>query len=318
MNVFYFIIQQQMFFMIPLMVVALAGMFSERSGIFNIALDGTMIVGAFCGTLFLNQTQDALSGQSQVLLALLIARIGGILFMFFHAFATVTLNASQIISGIALALIAPALSIYFARVLFGVQRIFFLNTFLIRKIPILGDIPVIGEMFFTNTYIHIWIGILILVISYVVVYKTKFGLRLRSCGENPFAADSVGIDVRKLRYYGVLISGFLAGMGGLIFVIPTTIQFSGSVSSYGFLALAVLVFGQWNPFRIFLSSFLFALAKTIASTYTVIPALVRLNLSPYIYKMLPYIFTIIMLILTSKNPQAPKAAGKPYISEGEL
>lgn len=317
MDVVYFIVQQLMFFMIPLLVVALAGMFSERSGILNIALDGTMIVGAFCGTFFINQTQDAWSGQSQLLVALLIAGISGLMFMLFHAYASVTLNASQIISGISLILIAPALAIYLARVLFGYQRVFFENTFLIKKIPILGDIPVIGQLFFTNTYTHIWISILILIISYVVVFKTKFGLRLRACGENPYAADSVGINVRKMRYYGVLISGFLAGMGGLIFVVPTTNMFMGNVAGYGFLAIAVLVFGQWKPFRIFISSFLFALAKTIASSYTAIPALVALGLSSYIYKMLPYLFTVIMLILTSKNPQAPKAAGKPYISGGD-
>lgn len=317
MDIVYFIVQQLMFFMVPLLVVALAGMFSERSGVFNIALDGTMIVGAFCGTLFLNITQDSWSGQYQLLVALLIAGLSGVLFMLLHALASVTLNASQIISGIALTFIAPALAIYLARMIFGVQRIFFTNTFLIRKIPILGDIPVIGKLFFTNTYLHIWIGYLILIISYIVLYKTKFGLHLRACGENPYAADSVGIDVKKMRYYGVLISGFLAGMGGVIFIVPTTIQFSGSVASYGFLAIAVLVFGQWKPFKILISSFLFALAKTIASSYTSIPALVSLGWSPYIYKMLPYVFTIVMLILTSKNPQAPKAAGKPYISGGE-
>ncbi|MGV8026192.1 MAG: ABC transporter permease [Anaerolineaceae bacterium] len=317
MNIVYFIAQQLMFFMIPLLVVALGGMFSERSGISNIALDGTMIVGAFCGTLFINQTQDVWSGQGQLLVALLIAGISGLLFMLLHAFASITLNASQIISGISLNLIAPALAIYLARVLFGYQRIMFSNTFLIKKIPVLGDIPVIGQLLFTNTYIHIWIGFLILVISYIVTFKTKFGLRLRACGENPFAADAVGINVRKMRYCGVLISGFLAGMGGLIFVVPTTTQFSGSVASYGFLAIAVLVFGQWKPYKILTASFLFALAKTIASSYTAIPALVALGWSSYIYKMLPYLFTIIMLVLTSNNPQEPKAVGKPYISGGD-
>ncbi len=317
MNLGYFIIQQLMFFTIPLMVVALAGMYSERSGIVNIALDGTMIVGAFCGTLFINQTQNAWSGQGQILAALLVAGIAGLIFMLFHAFASITLNASQIISGISLTLIAPALVIYLTRMIFVYSRIFFMNTFLIKKIPLLGDIPVIGQLFFTNTYLHIWLGLLILIISYVVIYRTKFGLQLRACGENPYAADSVGINVRKLRYYGVLISGFLAGMGGLIFVLPTTDMFNGNVSGYGWLAIAVLVFGQWKPSRILLAAILFGLAKTITSSYTVIPALVALGWSPDFYKMLPYIFTILMLILTSKNPQAPKAAGKPYVSGGD-
>lgn len=317
MKIEFFIVQQLMFFMIPLMLVALAGMFSERSGVVNIALDGTMIVGAFCGTLFINQTQQFWTGQGQLLAALLVAGIGGLLFMILHAFASITLNASQIISGISLTLIAPALSIYFARMIFGFQRIFFLNTFLIKKVPVLGDIPVLGQLLFTNTFIHIWIGFLLLIISSIVMFRTKFGLQLRACGENPYAADSVGINVRRMRYYGVLISGFLAGIGGLVFVLPTTDMFNGNVSGYGFLAIAVLVFGQWKPSRILLASILFGLAKTITSAYTVIPALVALGWSPEFYKMLPYVFTILMLILTSKNPQAPKAAGKPYVSGGD-
>lgn len=273
MKIEFFIVQQLMFFMIPLMLVALAGMFSERSGVVNIALDGTMIVGAFCGTLFINQTQQFWTGQGQLLAALLVAGIGGLLFMILHAFASITLNASQIISGISLTLIAPALSIYFARMIFGFQRIFFLNTFLIKKVPVLGDIPVLGQLLFTNTFIHIWIGFLLLIISSIVMFRTKFGLQLRACGENPYAADSVGINVRRMRYYGVLISGFLAGIGGLVFVLPTTDMFNGNVSGYGFLAIAVLVFGQWKPSRILLASILFGLAKTITSAYTVIPAL---------------------------------------------
>lgn len=313
MSVVYFICQQMMYFVIPLTIVALAGMFSERSGVMNIALDGTMIVGAFAGALFLNQTQGSFSGQGQFLCAMLIAAVAGMLFMALHAFASVNLNAAQTISGISMNMIAPALAIFLARVLFGVQRIPYNNTFLIRSVPLLGDIPVIGPMFFRNTYICTWIGIAIVVISHIVLYKTAFGLRLRSCGEHPEAASSVGIHVRGYRWCGVLISGFLAGMGGIVFIVPTSNMFSGSVAGYGFLAIAVLVFGQWKPTKIFLSAILFGLAKTISSGYSGIPFLAKLGISPYVYKIIPYAFTILMLILSSRNPQAPAASGQPYI-----
>ena len=314
MNIVFFLTQQMMYFIIPLVVVALAGMFSERSGIINIALDGTMIIGAFASIVFINLTQDYISGQGQLLIALVVAGIAGTVFMLFHAFACVNLNASQIISGVALNLVAPAITIFFARVFFGSQRIPFNNTFMINRVPLLGDIPVIGRMFFQNTYITTFFGIGLIFISSIVVFRTRFGLRLRSSGEYPQAAESVGINVHLMRYSGVLISGFLAGMGGLIFVIPTSNVFAGTVSGYGFLALAVLVFGKWKPYRILMAAVLFGLAKTISSAYTAIPWLDSLGLSVYVYRMLPYVFTIIMLIITSRNPQAPKAAGKPYVS----
>jgi simple sugar transport system permease protein len=314
MNILYFLSQQLMYFMIPLMLVALGGMFSERSGIINIALDGTMIAGAFAATVFINKTQGVWSGQGQLLAALLIAGASGVIFIFPHAFASITLKASQIISGIALNLMAPAMSIFFARIIFGNMRIPFKNTFMITRVPLLGDIPLLGRMFFQNAYITTYLGIFIMAVSWYLVFKTRFGLRLRSSGEYPQAAESVGIDVKKLRYTGVLISGFLAGMGGIIFVVPSSNVFTGTVAGYGFLSLSVLVFGQWRPNRIFFSALLFGLAKSIASSYSAVPALVALNLPSEIYKMMPYVFTIFMLILTSRNPQAPKALGKAYMS----
>lgn len=313
MSVVYFICQQMMYFIIPLTIVALGGMFSERSGVMNIALDGTMIIGAFVGTLFIHMTQGFMSGQVQYLCAMLIAALAGMLFMALHAFASINLNAAQTISGISLNLIAPALVIFLARVIFGYQRVTFNNTFLIPSVPVLGDIPVIGAMFFKNTYISTWIGVLILIAAHIVLFKTKFGLRLRSCGEHPEAVDSVGIDVRKMRWWGVLISGFLAGLGGIVFIVPTTNTYSGNVAAYGFLAMAVMVFGQWKPLKIFGSAVVFGLAKTISSSYSGIPVLASLNLSPYVYKIIPYAFTILMLILSSRNPQAPRASGKPYV-----
>jgi simple sugar transport system permease protein len=152
----------------------------------------------------------------------------------------------------------------------------------------------------------------VLAVSWVVLYKTRFGLRLRSCGEHPHAADSVGINVVKMRYAGVIISGVLAGVGGLVFVVPTSTEFSATVSGYGFLALAVLIFGQWKPTRIMFAAFFFGLLKALASSYSGISFLQSANIPSYAYKMMPYIVTLIVLAFTSKNSQAPRAEGIPY------
>lgn len=312
MNIVYSVFQQTMFFTIPLLIVALGGMFSERSGIINIALEGIMIMGAFVSILFINRTQGVLSGQTQLILAVVIAALAGMAFSLFHAFASVNMKADQTISGTALNLFAPAFAVFFARILQGVQQIQFTNTFRIESVPVLGKIPVIGDLFFKNTYITTYIGFLILIISTIVLYRTKFGLRLRACGEHPQAADSVGINVYKMQYAGVLISGAFAGIGGLVFVIPTSTNFNATVAGYGFLALAVLIFGQWNPVRILFASFFFGLMKTIAASYSGIPILASLGVPSYIYKMIPYITTLIVLVFTSKNSQAPRAEGIPY------
>ena len=151
-----------------------------------------------------------------------------------------------------------------------------------------------------------------LVLAWVIIYKTRFGLRLRACGELPQAADSAGISVYKMRYAGTLISGFLAGIGGLIFVVPTSNVFNADVAGYGFLALAVLIFGQWKPFRIFFAALFFGFMKTVAATSSGIPFLAGLNIPPYIYKMVPYIATLIVLAFVSKNSAAPAAEGEPF------
>jgi len=146
----------------------------------------------------------------------------------------------------------------------------------------------------------------------IVLYKTKFGLRLRACGEHPHAADSVGINVYRMRYAGVMISGALAGLGGLVFVVPTSTNFNATVSGYGFLALAVMIFGQWKPLRVLFAAFFFGLMKTIASAYSVIPILSTSNIPSDIYKMVPFIATLIVLAFSSGASQAPRAVGVPY------
>ncbi|MDR3050697.1 MAG: ABC transporter permease [Oscillospiraceae bacterium] len=314
MGVIYFLVQQMWLFSIPLLIVALGGMFSERSGVVNIALEGIMVVGAFCAIFFINQTQAYMSGQGLLLLAVLVAAGSGALFSLLHAYAAINLRSDQTISGTALNMAAPATAIYVARMLQAnhVQQVAFTNTFRIFKVPLLGDIPVLGPLLFQNTYITTFLGLLILAGAAFVLYKTRFGLRLRACGEHPQAADSMGVNVYRVRYAGVLISGALAGLGGLVFVVPTSTDFNATVAGYGFLALAVLIFGQWRPLRIFLAALFFGLMKTITSAYSGLPVLKDLPITSDVYKMIPYITTLIVLAFTSKNSQAPRASGVPY------
>jgi general nucleoside transport system permease protein len=311
-NTIYFLVQQTMFFSIPLLIVALGGMYSERSGVVNIALEGMMITGAFAGIFFINLFQGVLPGQPILILAILVAAASGTLISLTHAYASVNMKANQIISGTAINMFAPAFAIYVARMLRTVQQIPFINQFRISSVPVLGQIPVIGNLFFRNTYLTTYLGFIILAVSWYVLYYTRFGLRLRSCGEHPHAADSVGINVYKIRYAGVTISGALAGIGGLVFVIPTSTNFNATVSGYGFLALAVLIFGQWKPSRILVAAFFFGLMKTIAAAYSGIPFLATLGVPNDVYKMIPYLATLVVLAFTSQKSQAPRAAGVPY------
>lgn len=315
MNTVYFLVQQMMFFSIPLLVVALGGMFSERSGVVNVALEGIMIMGAFSSILFINIMQEAAPGmppQLLLLLAMLVAAAVGVLISLTHAYASINMKADQVISGTAINMFAPAFAIFVARMIRTVQQIPFSNTFRITKVPVLGDIPVLGPLLFQNTYITTYLGFVIFAVSAVVLYKTKFGLRLRACGEHPQAADSVGVNVYRMRYVGVALSGALGGIGGLVFVIPTSTNFNATVAGYGFLALAVLIFGQWKPGRICFAAFFFGLMKTIASSYSGIPLLKDLGIPSDIYKMIPYIMTLVVLAFSSKNSQAPRAEGIPY------
>jgi simple sugar transport system permease protein len=256
-----------MFFSIPLLIVALGGMFSEKSGVVNIALEGIMIIGAFASILFINLMQKnnvQINGQMLLILAILIAGASGAIFSLFHAYASINMKADQVISGTALNMFATAFAIFTARMIQNVSQIQFTNVFRIKNVPLLSKIPVIGPMFFYNTYITTFLGFAILIAAVIVINKTRFGLRLKACGEHPQAADSVGINVYKIRYAGVILSGILGGIGGLVFVIPTSINFNASVAGYGFLALAVLIFGQWKPVRIFFAALFFGVAKAIS------------------------------------------------------
>jgi ABC-type uncharacterized transport system permease subunit len=312
MDTLLFLIKNMIPFTIPLTVVALGGMFCERSGVVNIALEGIMIISASASIFFINIMSSSVSGQTLLILSMLVAVVVGILFSLLHAYASITAKANQVISGTALNLFAISFHVFVARMVYSVEGVRFHNElFRIDKVPVLGDIPLIGDIFFTRAYLTTFIGLGILIIASFVLFKTRFGLRLRACGEHPQAADSVGINVYKMRYIGVMISGALAGLGGLMLVIPSYTEFSGDVAGYGFLALAVLIFGQWNPKKIFLAACFFGLMKTLSNS-TGLSSIAALNVDPYFFRIMPYVATLAVLTFTSKKSAAPRAAGEPY------
>ena len=336
-----FIIQQTLLFAIPLMIVALAGVFSERSGIINLALEGIMIFGAFVGVLFVRSMQEfavfsnALRNGNWLVLqglevgAMLVAAIFGAIFSLLLSFASVNLKADQTIGGTALNLMAPALVLFLVRILAN-QNTLQMKTgdaaswFMIKKstfgIDKSVDLGFFGETFLNKVYLATYICIILFVVLSVILYKTRFGLRLRACGENPQAADSLGINVYHMRYAGTTISGALAGMGGFVYSLTTAnCTANGDVAGFGFLALAVMIFGNWKPLNIALASLLFGLFKCIAAAYSSIDIngdgvfmLAELGISSHLYRMLPYLVTLAVLAFTSKKSRAPKAEGIPY------
>lgn len=316
MDTLYYLIQNMLPVAIPLLLVALGGMFSERSGVINIGLEGIMLFGAFFGALFVYFVQGTEMGpQTILLLGMIIAAISGFLYSLLLSFAAVTMKANQTITGTSINMLIPAIILLFSKMFFNSDGITTNKNFYIREVPVLSQIPVLGPMFFQRTYLTVYIGLIILVISTVVFYKTRFGLRLRACGEHPHAADSVGINVYRMRYAGVSISGFLAGTGGFFYsvgVMDGNVNGHTGVAGFGFLALAVMIFGQWKPLRIFWAALFFAFLRTLAYSVSLIPFLDNLGINQTYYKMLPYVATMVVLAFTSKKSRAPKAEGIPY------
>ena len=312
MSMFYFFVQQTMICAMPLLVVALAGIFSERGGILNFSLEGIMLAGGFVGTYYLQGFGQAGGTQGDYVVALLMSGVAGVAIILPHAISSISLDGNQIISGMAINLLTPAATIIIARAMVGRIQIVFTNSYMIREVPVLSDIPLLGGMFFRNTYITNLLGPIVLVIALIIFYKTRFGSHLKACGENPHAAASTGINVARTRYIGVLLSGFFAGMGGLIFIIPNTTEFASTVAGYGYLAVAVVIFGQWNPMKILFAAFFFGFMKTLANLYTIMPFLVDLGISTYLYKMIPYAATIVVLFIVTKRSAQPKALGVVY------
>ncbi|MBQ6383770.1 MAG: ABC transporter permease [Clostridia bacterium] len=336
-----FLIRQTLIYSIPLMIVALAGVFAERSGIINLALEGMMIFGAYIGVVCLNVMIglgwfDAVKAsgnmwtmQWYLVLTMLVSALAGSIFSLLLAFAAINLKADQTIGGTALNMLAPAIVLFLVRIT-AKQNVLQLASgdsatwFMLKKSSWGFDksykLSMLGDAFLNKVYLTTYLCVLLFVIMSVLLYKTKFGLRLRSCGENPQASASLGINVEKMRYLGVMISGALAGIGGCVFAVTTAnSSANGDVAGFGFLALAVMIFGNWKPLPISGGALLFGLFKCIAASYNTLDingdgyyALANIGLDSNFYRMFPYLITLIVLAFTSKSSRAPKAEGIPY------
>ena len=322
-----FLIQQTFICTIPLLIVAMAGMFAERSGIINIALDGIMIFGAFGGAMtvygFIKAGLLIDSSQLIYLIAMLVSAIAGSLFSALLAFSAIRLKADQTIAGTALNMLAPAL------VLFIIKVFFFQDKLVMPTLPgglsltfvlLNNDLPGFLQAFFSRAYISTYIVLALYIVLSILLYRTRFGLRMRACGEHPQAADSVGINVYRMRWAGTLISGALGGLGGFIYITTSAGGTAGgSVAGMGFLAIAIMIFGNWKPVGIALGSFLFGLLRCVGSSYASIDIngdgvfmLKELGLPMYFYYIIPYAAVLIVLMFTAGKSRAPKAEGIPY------
>ena len=304
------LIQYTLIYASVLILVALGGCYSEHSGVINLGLEGTMVMGALGGALMMKYNPNA-PGMVMILTVALGAVLVGVLYSLLLAVAAINLKADQTLVGTALNMLGTAAATVIVKAIntaedpnnvsSTIQYISQKKAFIVK----LGKFEFNWFMLITAV---------LLVCAWVLLYRTRFGLRLMACGEHPQAADSVGISVYKMRYAGVMISGFLGGLGGIVYITAGVSEwkFENGVAGFGFLALAVMIFGQWKPTRIALSALLFGLFRALSNVYSGFALLVALHLPSTLYNMLPYIISLVVLAFTSSKSRAPKAEGIPY------
>ncbi len=315
------IIQSTLIYSTPIIIASLGGLFSERSGIVNIALEGLMMIGGFAAAASVVFFEQYMGGAAPWL-SLLVGVLAGTLVSCLHAYLSINLNSDQVVSGTAINIFAGGITIYLAEIIFHQQRTDSFQTgFIKMSVPGLKEIPIIGGWFFSKIYVTVYIAFILVIITWYLLYKTAFGLRFRGTGENPHAIDSLGINIYKMRYIGVLASGAFAGLAGGIMVLTQNTQYTiTAIHGTGFIALAALIFGQWKPFKVLAAGLFFGFAQilslytdSIASNWNM-PFL--LALPPAFYYTLPYALTVIALVIFSSKVVGPKAAGKPYEKGG--
>ena len=305
------LLQYTLIFASVLILVALGGCFSEHSGVINIGLEGIMVMGALGGALMMKYLPDSTAAPLVILLVVLASVVVGMLFSLLLGVAAIHFNADQTLVGTALNLLGPAAAVVIVRAINTAESVDNVSSTVAYKHAKKAFLVNIGKFEFSWFML---LALVILIAAYLVLYKTKFGLRLMACGEHPQAADSVGINVYKMRYAGVLISGALGGLGGLVYITAGVSEwkFENGVAGFGFLALAVMIFGQWKPVNIGMAAVLFGLFRALSNVYTGFPTLVALKLPSTLYNMFPYIISLLVLVFVSKNSRAPKAEGIPY------
>ena len=305
------LLQYTLTFASVLILVALGGCFSEHSGVINLGLEGVMIMGALGGALAMRYMPTNSTPIAMLLVVLLAAALVGLIYSSLLAVACINFKADQTIVGTALNMLGLAGATVIVKAIntaanpddvsstiqfAGAKRSFLVN---------------IGSFEFSWFML---VTLILLIVSDVLLYKTRFGLRLMACGEHPQAANSVGISVYKMRWAGVLISGVLGGLGGIVFITAGVSEwrFEYGVAGFGFLSLAVMIFGQWKPTRIALAALLFGMFRALSNVYTGFDFLRVLNIPSQVYNMMPYIISLVVLAFTSKKSRAPKAEGIPY------
>ena len=305
------LLQYTLIFASVLILVALGGCFSEHSGVINLGLEGIMIMGALGGALTMRYLGENSSHFVTILAVVLVSAAVGMVYSCLLAVACINFKADQTLVGTALNLLGTAAATVFVKAMntaadpdnvsSTIQYLDGRKAFLVN----------IGGFEFNWCML---LAVIALVIAYVVLYKTRFGLRLCACGEHPQAADSVGINVYRMRYAGVLISGVLGGLGGIVYIIAGVSEwkFENGVAGFGFLALAVMIFGQWKPTRIALAALLFGMFRALSNVYAGFEFLKAMNIPSPVYNMMPYIISLVVLAFTSKKSRAPKAEGIPY------
>ena len=309
------ILQKTIIYAIPLLIVALGGCIAERSGVINLSLDGGMVFGSFIGAIFVYLMQKAglLAEHQQLmfLLGLLVSGLAGAIFSLLLAVAAINLKGDQTIGGTALNMLAPAIVVTMCTIFLQQEKIVMI--YQPQYAIVNPDLNWFLKIFFDKAYLSTYVCVAVFIILSIWLYKSKVGTHLRACGEHPQAADSVGINVIAMRYLGTTLSGFLAGLGGYAYIASVSAGTAeSSVQGMGFLALAIMIFGNWNPKGIALGAFLFGFLKCIGPISGSIPFMQSLGISKYLYNMIPYLIVIVVLIVSRKKSGCPKAEGIPY------
>ncbi|MDL5375924.1 ABC transporter permease [Exiguobacterium mexicanum] len=311
-EVLYIVVPVALAYATPLIIAALGGIFSERSGVVNIALEGIMVIGAATGIITtLTLTEMGLGGLSPWI-ALLVAMVVGALFSLFLAVPAILWRADQTVLGVAINMLAIGLAIFVVRVLYNKGQTDFIEYRIAKEnVPILSDIPVL-RMFFINVQYTSFIAIALAFVVWFVIFKTPFGLRLRSVGEHPMAADTMGINVTKMRFMGVMLSGAFGGLAGAVYAVTVTTNFSGTtIVGQGFLAIAAMIFGKWNPLGALGAGLFFGFAQALSIIGSNLPVIS--NVPQVLLLIAPYALTILALAGVVGRADAPKSVGIPYI-----
>lgn len=311
-DVLYIVVPVALAYATPLIIAALGGIFSERSGVVNIALEGIMVIGAATGIITTLTLTSMGLGAASPWISLLVAMVIGALFSLFLAVPAILWRADQTVLGVAINMLAIGLAIFVVRVLYNKGQTDFIEFRIAKEnVPILSDIPVL-KMFFINVQYTSFIAILLAFVVWFVIFKTPFGLRLRSVGEHPMAADTMGINVTKMRFMGVMLSGAFGGLAGAVYAVTVTTNFSGTtIVGQGFLAIAAMIFGKWNPLGALGAGLFFGFAQALSIIGSNLPVIS--NVPQVLLLIAPYALTILALAGVVGRADAPKSVGIPYI-----